>query len=315
MKGIKQVLGVVIGIVVGLVGGTLFKSTLPPEKGSTADKIEEQRHELKSARNRLAVLEAERRRGDERASQAARNIAADIRAGRDVDVNEVFNLTKPWLSDIAPLLERMRVKAEKEMAEGIAGEMARKYDLTKIQQARLEDWLAAESKVNAEKYRAVLEDEESDFEDFIRASEDFDDFTNLDDFMEKELQGEKLAEYQKERLFERSENVTGEANRQLHRLHEVVDLDVAQQDAAFLLLARGSSDYEQGMEVDGMPGAQGGLSQEERNREVLALLRPDQQQSYEAFKEEQRLEMQEEMSEMGMTLPTDWNFFDDDLLN
>ncbi|GHC45968.1 hypothetical protein [Roseibacillus persicicus] len=315
MSSIKQVAGIVIGVVIGLVGGMLFKSSLPPEKDSAAEQLEIQRHELKSARNRLAVLEAERRRGDLASGQAARDIAADIRAGREVDLDDVFALTKPYLADISPLMERMRLKEEKRRSEEIAGEMARKYDLTKIQQARLEDWMAAESQVNAEKFRMVLEDEESDFEDFIRATEENAEFGDLDDFMESELSGEKLAEYKAERLVERSENVTSEANRKLHRLHEVVDLDVSQQDAAFLLFARGSGDYEEGMVVDGMQGTQGGLSVAQRNAEVMSLLRPEQQAQYQSYQAEQREEANRELQEVGLKLPADWDLFEDDLFD
>lgn len=315
MSSVKQVLGVVFGVIIGLAGGILFRSSLPPAKDSLAEKLEIERHELKSARNRLAVLEAERKRGDAASREAARGIAADIRAGKEVDLDDVFALTKPYLADISPLMERMREKAEKQRAEEIAGEMARKYDLSKVQQARLEDWMTAEAKANAEKFRAVLEDEESGFEDFIRASEENSDFGNLDDFMERELEGEKLAEHQAERLVERSENVTNEANRKLHRLHDVVDLDTSQQDAAFLLFARGSKDYEQGMAVDGMSGAQAGLGVEQRNAEVMSLLRPDQQAQYETYQAEQREEANRELQEMGLKLPSDWDLFEDDLFN
>ena len=315
MKSLKQILGVIIGVVIGLVGGTLFRSTLPPEEGSVTERLEVRRHELKSARNRLAVLEAERRRGDAAKDQAARNIAADVRAGREVDLDDFFSLTKPWLADVSPLLERMRLKEETQRAEEIAGEMSRKYDLTKVQQKRLEDWLMVRANENAENFRMVLEDEKSGFEDFVKASEENAHFENLDGFMEKELTGEKLAEFKEERLFERTDNVTDEANRKLHRLHDVVELDASQQDAAFLLFARGATDYEQGMEVDGMAGPQGGLSLEARNREVLSLLRPDQQSQYEAYQAEQREDANEELQEMGLRLPNDWDLFGDDFLN
>lgn len=56
------------------------------------ERLEVRRHELKSARNRLAVLEAERRRGDAAKDQAVRNIAADVRAGREVDLDDFFSL-------------------------------------------------------------------------------------------------------------------------------------------------------------------------------------------------------------------------------
>lgn len=280
-----------------------------------AEVMEVHRHEMKSTRNRLAVLEAERRRGDEAASQAARDIAADIRAGKEVDLDDVYSLTKPLLADVSPLLERMRVTSEKQRAEEIAGEMARKYDLTKAQQTRLEGWLAMEAEANAERFRMVLEDEKSTFQDFVQASEEHAEFANLDDFMEGELRGEELAEYQEDRLFERTENVTSEANRKLHRLHDVVDLDESQQDAAFLLFARGSNDYESGMEVDGMQGAQAGLGMEQRNAEVISLLRPDQRVEYERYQDEQQREVNEGLQEMGLKLPADFDLFDDDFYN
>ena len=315
MQGIKQILGVVVGVVIGLIGGTLFKSTLPPEKGSVAEELEIERHGLKSARNRLAILEAERRRGDAAAGQAARDIADGIRRGEEVSVDDVFRMTKPWLADMSPILERMRVQSERQRAEAILGKMIRKYNLNDDQALRLENWLKDRADENAENYRMVLEDESSNMEDFIRASEENADFENLDDFMEQELRGEQLAEFKAERLFERSESVTNEANQKLHRLHDVVDLDASQQDAAFLLLARGSKDYEAGMEVDGMQGSQSGLSIEQRNHEVLSLLRADQQQQYRDYQDQQREEANEELQEMGLKLPEDWDVFEGELFN
>lgn len=315
MSSLKKYLGVLFGVIVGLVGGTLFRSTLPPEPGTAEEQLEIRNHELKSARSRLVVLEAERRRGDEAASQAARDIASDIRAGREVDLDDLFSITKPWLADISPLLERIRVKAETQRAEEIAGEMSRKYDLNKEQQGRLKEWLRVQGEMNAERFRMVLEDEDSNLEQFIRASDENADFEDLDSFMERELKGENLAEYRRERLFERSESVTDEANRKLHRLHEVVELDASQQDAAFLLFARGSGDYEPGMAVDGMTGQQGKLAVEERNREVLSLLRPEQRNEFEAYQSEQREEANRGLQEMGLRLPSDWDLFEDDLFD
>ena len=106
--------------------------------------------------------------------------------------------------------------------------------------------------------------------------------------------------------------MSSEANRKLHRLHEVVDLDVSQQDAAFLLFARGSKDYESGMEVDGMRGAQSGLALEQRDAEVQALLNPNQQADYERYQKEQQNEANEELGELGLRLPSDWDLFEDD---
>jgi hypothetical protein len=315
MISLKQILGVVVGIVIGLIGGTLFKSSLPPEEGTLEEVVEVREYELKSARNRLAVLEAERRRGDAAAGQAARDIAADIRAGREVGLDDFYKMTKPWLADLSPLLERMRVKEETRRGEEIAGEMARKYDLTKAQQGRLQDWLARRAETNATFFRMVVEDEGSDFEDFMKASKENADFENIDEFMERELRGEELAEYQADRLLERSDNVPAEANRKLHRLHQVVELDAAQQDAAFLLLARGSTDYEQGMTVDGMQGKQVPLPPEAREEEVLALLRPRQRKDYENYRSEKLEETNRELGEMGLRLPEDWDAFDDEILD
>ena len=105
--------------------------SLPGVEGSPEERAHQLELELKRAQNRIAALEAadtsrelrggnagksdaagdsEKQRSPRTFADGARSIGEDIRDGRPVSPDDIFRTSKPFLRDLAPLFDRMRVK-------------------------------------------------------------------------------------------------------------------------------------------------------------------------------------------------------------
>ncbi|MFP6885055.1 MAG: hypothetical protein VCA40_11520 [Roseibacillus sp.] len=309
----RQYLGLVIGLVVGVVGAILFQQSMPPEEGSTEEKVEKLQGELRVTRMKLSRYEANYGPGSKRTVRdGMRSIAEDMREGRDVSLDDVFSTMKPWMRDMAPLFDRMRMVEQEERFDSLAGHYAREYHLSDEGQAELKEWFREREEENARAFHDMINSDTTGFVDFVRVMEmNEDSERGLDTFMETWLESEELAAFKVERLQGRVDSVQDEANRRLHRLDEVVDLDENQLDGMFAVMARGSRRYEPGMEFDGMGADTGRLEGRARDGAIRRVLRPDQLDRYIEYQAERRLEAEREMGRIGMKLPRDWDLLDD----
>jgi hypothetical protein len=259
-------------------------------------------------------LVADGRRGgpSRRTSDGARNIFGDIRAGRDVDLDDVFQMTKPWMRDLSPVLNRIRVRAQTKEFDREAGAISKRYELSERQEKELLKWLERRAEQNAAAWDALIASDSSSVVDLFRAGRDAEEnIRGIDDFMESQLTGERLAQYREHRLAERVESVQHEANGKLNRLDSLVDLDPAQEDQLFLLMARGSRDYVPTMDIDGMTGERTPIPAEDRAEAVRSVLRPEQLEIYEAHRAEQLAEAEEDLRAVGLKLPDNWDLMDE----
>src|SRR5687768_14432076 len=131
---LKSLVPLAVGVGVGIVGATMFRESLPGEKGSPEERAAQLEVKLKKAENRIAALEEGHRPHGRTMKDGLRDIADDIRAGRPVTPDDVAKLFKPLMRDLEPLMSRMRVREENRRIESMTGELARKYDLTGPQQ-------------------------------------------------------------------------------------------------------------------------------------------------------------------------------------
>jgi hypothetical protein len=132
----------------------------------------------------------------------------------------------------------------------------------------------------------------------------------VDGFMENTLRGEELTQYKAERMAERVNRVQYEADRRVEQLHAVVSLDETQQDTVFALMARSSPDFDSGMQMEGLGDDRATLAQgQSRDEAILAVLRPEQRTIYEDHRTSQRQQANDEMAEIGLKLPEDWDMF------
>ena len=147
--------GIFVGLGVGIAGTFLFMQSLPPEEGSTKERAEIAEAALRKSEARVAEFQAETgsTRGGPGSSFAdqARSIGEDIRDGNPVDLDRVFQTVKPWLRDLAPIFDRIRVRDQKRLFDTKAGQLARKYEFTEYQQHTLKIWLDQKAEENSPK--------------------------------------------------------------------------------------------------------------------------------------------------------------------
>jgi len=205
------------------------------------------------------------------------------------------------------------VKEEKEQFDQLAGEYGRKYNLTDRQQTQLRAWLEEKASENAAKFTAVLENDNSNFFDLMMASREAERSTDgIERFMERQLRGQPLADFKADRLLERIESVEGEANGRLNRLDNIVELDAAQENELFYLMARSSEDYIPSMDIEGMTGSRTPLDHGGRNQAIGTFLRPEQVELLNTHRQNRRAEAEREMLDVGIRLPPNWHLFVDD---
>ena len=326
---IRLLIPLVIGLAVGGVGASLFLQSMPGSEGSPEERANKLEAELKRAQNRIAALESagapvrnqhgiiERMTGGtspnhrRTIADGARQIAEDIRAGRPVSPDDIFRASQPLMRDLAPLFDRMRVKQQKQMIDTMSGELARKYNLTPENQGALKQWFQERSEEEAKRWTEMLGRDDTRLEDVMRAAQNIRPDAGIDTFMQGILTGDKLAAFNTERMTERAQRVQQEADMKVQQLNSIVTLDDTQRDQVFGIMARGSRDYDPAMALDGIRGEIGATPAGDRQAAMLSVLRADQRAAYEAEQTRRREEAAKDMESIGLTLPADWQMFDE----
>lgn len=314
-QSIRSMIPLVIGLLVGGVGVTLFQQSMPGAEGSATERANKLEGELKSAQNRIAALEAAdpqgRRRPGRTFADGARRIAEDIREGKPVNPDDIFRASQPLMRDLSPLLDRMRIRQQKQLIDSKVGELARKYDLTPAQQESLKQWFDQKAEDDSKRYNDLVLQDGTRLQDLMKASMESRPDEGLDAFMAKTLSGEKLATFQTERMTERANQVQQEADRRVQRLDNIVTLDDTQRDQVFGIMARNSKHYDPAMALEGGVGDIGNVSGTNPREAMLSVLRPDQRAAYETEQQHRREEAQKDLEAIGLTLPPDWEMLDD----
>lgn len=316
-SSIRAAIPLVIGLAVGGLGATLFLQSMPGPEGSPEARANRLEVELQRATNRIAAMEARdpqagRRRPGRSLMNGARNIADDIREGRPVTPDDVFRAAQPLLRDLAPLFDRMRLNQQREITERLTGELSRKYNLTPDQQQALRQWFDRKAEDNAKAWNDLITRDGTRVQDLMRATRDLRPDDGLDAFMATTLSGEPLATFRTDRLAERAQRVQQDADTKVARLDAIVQLDPAQRDQMFGLMARSSRDYDPAMKLEGVTGdITTPATTANRKDAMLAILRPEQRAAYQAEQQRQRDQAAKNMEAMGMTLPPNWDPLDD----
>ncbi|MFA7232641.1 MAG: hypothetical protein WC076_00870 [Terrimicrobiaceae bacterium] len=303
------------GLAIGGIGATMFLQSLPGPEGSSEERATKLEVELKQAVNRIAKMEAENPDGRQRTrrtlADGARRIGEDIRAGRPVSPDDIFRASQPLLRDLAPLFDRMRVRQQQDMIESKTGELARKYLLTPRQQDELKSWFETKGNEEGKRWNDLVASDNTRLEDLVQAARDVRPYDGLDQFMARQLRGEKLAAFQAERMDERAQAVQQEADQRVQRLDAIVGLDERQRDQVFDIIARSSRDYDPSMQIHGVTGEIAAAPAANRRANLLTILRPDQRRAFEAEQQRRRTEAAKDLETMGLTLPEGWEFFDE----
>jgi len=311
---LKSVLPLLTGTFVGALGAVLLQRSMPPEEGSLEERIALLENDLKKSKAELRAWEdtSPRKRFGATTQDNVRSIAQAIKEGRPVSPDDVFNSFKPLMRDLSPLTERMKAIEIKRSAEARAGEYARKYGLSTEQQNQLIAHIVVHDTEQRKILQTMLESDHVTMRDYIKAEREIDHEKPVDEAMTSLLQGEKRDEYLLERINEKSERVQQEADGQVKRLDNIVQLDDSQRHQIFLYMAQGSRHYDPQMQFDGLqegvkPLAAGTTPQQA----MMSVLRPEQRQTYEKFRQERLVQQQQEAAALGLTIPNDWNPDDD----
>jgi hypothetical protein len=310
----RSIIPLVIGLIVGVAGAILFLQSMPPKEGSAEEQVGKLEVELKKSHNRIAALEggdSNRRRPGQTTTDRLRGIAEDLRDGRPVSPDDVFRATQPLIRDLAPLFDRIRVRELQRQTDAKAGELARKYSLSPAQQESLKKWLDQNAADEAKRYSDLISQDGTRLEDLAKATTDVKVENGLEPFMERTLSADKFATFKSDQMLEKVSRVQEEADRKVTRLDSIVTLDETQRGQVFGVMARGATDFDPAMQFEGLGTETAALpSGKSKQDAILAVLRPEQQQAYEAARTARREEAQKEMEGIGLTLPEDSKMFD-----
>lgn len=311
----RSIIPLVIGLLVGVAGTILFLQSMPPKEGSAEEQVGKLEVELKRANNRVAALEGgdpnRRRRPGQNVTDRLRNIAEDLRDGKPVSPDDVFRATQPLIRDLAPLFDRIRVRELQRQTDAKAGELARKYSLNPAQQESLKQWLDQNAMDEAKRYTDLISQDGTRLEDLAKAATDVKVENGLEKFMERTLNADKLATFKSDQMLEKVGKVQREADMKVTRLDNVVKLDETQRGQVFGVMARGARDFDPAMQFEGLGTDTAALSAgSSRQDAVLAILRPEQREAYEAERARRRAAAQKEMEAIGLTLPADSSLHD-----
>ncbi len=312
-QSLRTAVPLLIGLAIGGTGAALFRDSLPGAEGSPEKRAARLEVELKEAQNRLAALESgprARRKPGEDFMFGARRIAEDVKEGRMVDPDDVFRAFQPFVRELAPLFDRMRVREQQRMIDRMTGELSRKYDLSPSQQKTLKDWFRHKAEIEAKRWSDLVGAPGTTLEDLARESPKTRADDGLDEVMAGMLQGDKLAEFKETRMNERVQRVQNHADTRVQRLDDIVDLDETQRDQVFGIMARSSPDYDPGMQLEGEAGDIGTTPGGSPRDAMLSVLRPEQREAYEAERQRRREEAEKDMNAIGMSLPSNWDLLD-----
>lgn len=300
-----------IGLALGGAGVSMFRQSLTGPNGSAEERASIMEVELRKANNRIAALEDTDARGHRKSLRTTRDGLSEIRdrlqSGQEVTPEDVFRLTQPFMRDLAPLFERMRLREEKSMVEEMTGEFARKYDLDARQQKALRKWFDAKAEDNARDWTRLVTREGTRLEDLMKAAQDIRPDDGLDGFMPQILTGEKLAAFQTRRMEERAQRVQNEADSRTERLNSIVSLDDTQRDQVFGIMARNSRDYLPSMQLEGGVSEIATGKAGNKQQAIMEVLRPEQRQVYQQEIQRSREEAAKDLNAIGLALPPDWD--------
>lgn len=306
-SSLKSFVPLLAGLVIGGVGVSMFQQSLVGGKDSPEYRAAKLEAELNKARNTISKLEDLDPLGRRKSRRTVKDGLADIKqrlhAGENVTTDDAFRLFQPFVRDMAPIFERMRVRDQKHLAESMTGEFARKYDLTPAQQESLRKWFDAKAEEKARDWTNLITQEGVKMEDVAKASRDVRLDDGIESFMQGALNGEKLAQFQTDRANERAERVQQFADSRTERLNGIVQLDAAQRDQIFGIMARNSRDYDPAMKLEGGAGTIGASPSGNTTEAVLSVLRPDQRELYQENVQRRRDAAAKDLQAIGLSLP------------
>jgi len=287
----SQVLPIALAFAIG--GGLVFALKPGGDNKESEDK-------LAAAEKRIAELEA----------RTAPKISAI--APEPIDTSKGAPITA-LLDDSAPVEEEDKpATAEEQMAKlfnspearnlmkGFAGAMSGRADqwidgemkkykeklgLTDAQMESIKGKMLAMVEENTESFQSALDDSSKSMQEIMESQGQFwrDNETEVEAMLKDELTDDQFADFEREQLVEKTKTVQRQADWELRRIDDAVELSETQEDQVFNILVRQSNDYDPAMAIEGAdadlpPGATAAeVTKEDAIRSVLT---PEQTETY-----------------------------------
>lgn len=311
---LKKSLGLVTGLIVGLAGGYLFSKSQRPDPGSFQDRLELAEQKAAKSGREAKALKAYVKRAEGSGSSEFRRLARDFKDGKEISFDDILGSAKPWMRQVAPVMERVRKVNEAKWVDARVSEWTRNYTLSVAERNELREYFKEKSEENAEKITDVINSDQSGFVEFIQATDnDWRDFEGANDLMEGFLEGEELEQFKGERLAKRVDVVQEEADRKLGRLDAIVGLSDEQQAELFRVMARGSEDYLPEVNPQDYRGETVPLDRRARDLAINGVLTLDQRKALDEHRENQVREVAEQWERYQLAPPKDFDLLEGDI--
>ena len=298
----------------GVTGGILFSKSLRPDPGSMQEKLEISEESLARSNRRLRAMEKHVERMGGSGKGEFRRMARDFKEGKEVSFDDILGSAKPWMRQVAPVMERVRKVGEADWADARVSEWTRNYNLSEAEQEELKEYFAEQSRRNAERITEVIDSNESGFVDFVKATDnDWRDFNEVEEIMEGFLEGEELEKFQAESLEKRVKTVQNEADRKLKRLDDIVSLDDDQHSQLFGVLVRGAEDYRPEVKPEGFTGEETPLDRAGRDAAIEAVLQPEQRAALQKHQAERTQKLAEQWEKYQLAPPKNVDALEGDI--
>jgi len=312
----KQIICIIIGIIIGGFGVSLFSSSFEPPVESPQAALEKKDFELRKAKRVIAEYEQEYGkldRGERNQSMRAkaRLLAQQVKRGEELNPNDVFQLMIPMLKDISPLLDVTEQLSQKEMKDALLMSYSRKFGLDKQQLKAVEKHLDAKIEETADLFSEYFDQEGANLYDYAQLQQ-YDPLLDdeLESLMERSLSGEKEEQFRNDRIDQKTKKVTFEADRNLRRLENVVELSEEQKDEAFIVLAKSSQFYSAEMTFDeGVDTDKNALNNKQRNKEIDAILNLKQRDTLDKLRDKQIRQKYENDERYGIKRQNPHDFY------
>ncbi|MGJ8639678.1 MAG: hypothetical protein ACSHYA_09820 [Opitutaceae bacterium] len=253
--------------------------------------------ELLTAQLELLVAENRQLKSDLNSARRYRSSGAVRKLARNQgakSASELIDYSKPIFREL--ILPEIRANREQSIQDGINQALRGRVDglnLTDQQRQVLEERLRAQQEEKLNELERVLNDEDSSLTEYFQKQWEAERSGDpeVDAVFLDVLDPEQQAIYTDVRLEENAVRVTDDAEKRLRGLSYVVELDEAQEDAIFPIIARSQPGYRQEMQFEGVSVSDTApISDEtERDSAIQSVLRPDQMEAWETYQRRQEI--------------------------
>ena len=292
----------IAGIGIGIFGHAMLR---PPERFAAVAEaqqedgwaIEAEDPEVLKAQLEIVTAENRELRSDLNAARRYKSHRAVRELARNdgaKNASELIDYAKPIFREL--ILPEIRANREEAINDGVQQILkgrADRLNLTDAQRQRLEQRLREQQDAQLDELERVLMDEDSSLTEYFQQQweQERGGDPAVDDIFLEVLDPAQDELYTEIRLEENAEQVTQEADRQLAGLSRAIDLDEAQEDAIFPIMARSSPGYRAEMQFEGVEVSDTAPITDEsvRDEAIQSVLRPDQMEAWDSYQRRQEI--------------------------